>query len=415
MKTLNLKNGLTVMMIPNPAIPLVTLDVWVRVGSKDEPPELAGVSHFLEHMLFKGTERLAVGEYDRRIEEAGGYLNAATSADWTHYYVVLPSEHLDRALVDLADVVTSSKIAPEEVERERHVILEEIRMKEDNPVGFLYDAITRRAFDSGPYANTVIGSRESVSAITRDQLAEHYQRFYAPSNMALVAAGDFDPEALPIRLEELLAGFDRPLRPWRGEVPDTKFAVPATETWNKDWKETYFFVTFPMPVVNTLEDSAIEDVAQTVLLGGRASRLVKELREKQRLVTTISGYFPSGHHPWFVSIHGTCDPAKLDEARAALFAELESIREHGLGAGELRRAKRQLVTDHLYHTETNTGQATTAGYSFALLGNADLLTRYTEAVEAVTEKDAVEFIGRMTREGASMWVARPALEPAGAR
>ncbi len=202
MTQFQLDNGLTVYALEHSDVPLVTLDMWVRVGSADEPAHLAGISHFLEHMLFKGTPRLPVGEYDRRIEALGGYLNAATSMNFTHYYMTVPSIHLDAALEDLADVIRNSTIDPVEVERERGVILEEIRLKEDNPIGFLFDEITRRVFTEGPLAGTVIGSPETVSAMTRDQIAEHHERYYVPSNMALVVSGDINADLLRRRVRQ---------------------------------------------------------------------------------------------------------------------------------------------------------------------------------------------------------------------
>lgn len=407
-ETFKLENGMTIYLLESRAVPLVTLDMWVGTGAKDEPEEIAGVSHFLEHMMFKGTPRLGVGDYDRRIEELGGYLNAATSNDYTHYYMTIPSEHLDRALEDMSDVIRHSLIDPGEVERERTVILEEIRLKQDNPLGFLYDEITRRVFASGPYVNTVIGSIDTVSAMTRDQLFDHYARFYAPSNMAFVIVGDFDAPTMRGRLEELFAGFQRPERPWRESPPPTEFAKPEEMTWSRAWQQTYFFVTFPGPVPEGIGQLAAMDVTETILLGGRSSRLVNVLREKKQLVTSISGFFMTGRHQTFMGIYGTCSPENLEAAREALFAEIEGARDGGLSGAELRRAKRQIITDHLYTAETNTGKASLIGYSHALYENPSLLTEYPRAVEEVSEKDVLETMGLLARDRASFYVARPA-------
>lgn len=405
--TTRLDNGLTVIAIPSHAVPLVTLDMWVRVGSKDEPPMLAGVSHFLEHMLFKGTPRLGVGDYDRRVEEIGGYLNAATSGDYTHYYMTVPSEHLERALEDMADVLRHSLIDPGEVERERSVILEEIRQKQDNPVGFLFDEVTRRVFESGPYAGTVIGSAETVASMSREEIAEHYRRYYAPSNMALVVAGDFDGEAVGSLVERLFGDFARPHEPWQQTVPPTRFRPPEALVWERDWQQTYFFVVFPGIEVRDLRTMAALDVVETLLLGGRSARLTNSLREKQRLVTSISGLFLTHRHPGFLAIHGTCEARDVERVRQALFVELDALRRSGPRTSELRRARRQLVTDHLYRAETNTGRASLAGYGFALLGDAALLTDYPDAVEAVTGDEVRRMLDLLTDDRASFYVARP--------
>lgn len=413
-QTFQLSNGLTVYALENREVPLVTLDMWVRVGSKDEPAELAGSSHYLEHMLFKGTPRLGVGEYDRRIEELGGYLNAATSADYTHYYLTVPSEHMDRALEDMADVLVNSSIDPGEVEKERQVILEEIRQKQDNPVGFMYDEIVRRMYATGPYAGTVIGTPETVSAMTAEQLRDHYHRHYAPRNMAFVAVGDFDAAALKVRLEELLGKFDRTFSPWREVTPPTEFARDSGEVFERDWKQTYFFVTFPGTGLDSIEQAAAMDVAERLLTGGRTSRLVNSLREKRHLVTSISSFGPSGRFPGFWAFYGSCDADKTEEVRAAILEEIARLRREGPTEAEMRRVRRQIVTDHLYGVESNTGRASMLGYGYALFGTPALLTDYPAAIERVTAEQAIAALDVLAADKAALWVAGPPVAaPAG--
>ncbi|MEQ8821301.1 MAG: pitrilysin family protein [Sumerlaeia bacterium] len=407
-RTHRLSNGLTVYAMENHTQPLVTLDMWVKVGSKDEPEDIAGISHFLEHMLFKGTERLAVGQYDRRIEELGGYLNAGTSTDYTHYYVTLPSAKMADALVDMADVLQNSSIHPEEVEKERLVILEEIRQKQDNAIGFLYDEITRSTFESGPYAGTVIGSAATVSAMSRQQLADHYHRFYAPENMVFIAVGDFDTEALLGQLEDLFGRLDRPRRPWREADPPTAYSTPTQKAWERDWQQTYYFLAFPAEPLRTLEQAAILDVAESALVGGRSARLVNRLREKRRLAEHFSGFLNGQRHPSFSAFYAICDEAKIDELREAFFEEMDLLRREGLKPGELARAKRQTINGHLYATETNTGKATMLGYSFAVLDSPDLLTHLPVAADAVTEEQILAVLERFTPDRASSYLAKPA-------
>ncbi len=410
-----LKNGLTVYTIESDQVPLVTLDMWVKVGSKDEPENIAGISHYLEHMLFKGTPRLGVGVYDRRIEELGGYLNAATSGDYTHYYMTLPSQHLDRALVDMADVLINSSLDAEEVESERSVILEEISMKQDQPIGFMYDEITQAVYENGPYKNTVIGSEETVKAITRDQLLEHYTRFYTPQNMAFLAIGDFKTEDLIASLEKELGEFQREYKPYRKVSPVTKFASPKEQIWERDWQQTYFFFTIPGHELNTLERVAIDSVAEQILAGGRNSRLVKALREEQRIVSTISAFAPSHKHESFWGIYGACDADKIDAVKAAILAELELLAKKGITNAELKRARKTLITEHLFQTETNSGKSAMLGMSIALLGNESLVNDLPAALEAVTEAQVIEAINGILNHEMSTFAVRPKpLIPVGA-
>lgn len=385
-----LGNGLTVISRPQRALPLLTLDMWVRVGSGDEPRELAGASHFLEHMLFKGTPSLPVGEYDRRIEGLGGYLNAATSYDYTHYYIEVPSDCLDAALADFADVLQHSEISDAEVDSERQVILEEIRRKNDDPSGFLYDNIVRAAVEEGAYSHPVIGYSESVSGFTGGQLRDHYRRFYAADNMALVVSGDFDPGSLLPRLESLFCDLPSGARPHRAGAPATRFAPASTRSWPRDWKETYFYLTFPAPAVATLEEEVANDLASVILSGGRASRLVSSLRERQRLVSSISAYFPSHRHESLALVGGRCSRENLEPACDAAFVEIEALLADGLRPGELERARRQLINGHVYALESNSDAAGVLGYSHILLGDSSMYDRYVEVARTMDPARALE-------------------------
>lgn len=402
-----LPNGLTVYVIENPQIPLVTLDMWVKVGSKDEPAEIAGISHYIEHMLFKGTERLAVGDYDRRIEEMGGYLNAATSGDYTHYFITVPSEKLEAAMEDMADVLLNSTFDPKELEQERMVILEEIRMKKDQPIGFLYDEIVRSVYDSSPYENTVIGSSETVSKMTRDQLMDHYQRYYTPDNMAFIVSGNVKQNDLMKLVNRHFSEFTRDRNPHRSELPETVFSRVQDQVWQKEWQQTYFFFTMPGYGLTSLEIIARDSVVEQILSGGRSARLVKALREDQGLVTSISLFGPNHREPGFWGVYGTCEWEKIEEVKTAVQEELQRVVDEGLTSTELKRAKKSLVTDHLYQMETNAGKASILGHSFALLDSDTYYEDYPSAVEKVTEADVIETVRNLLQQDMSSFVARP--------
>jgi len=406
-ETQTLKNGLTVYLVENSQVPLVTVDMWVKVGSKDEPSEIAGISHFLEHMLFKGTPRLGVGEYDRRIEELGGYLNAATSGDYTHYYLTVPSANVEAALTDMADVLFNSSLDPQEFEQERQVILEEISMKLDQPVGFLYDEIVRLVYESGPYENTVIGSEETVSEMTRDQLKDHYERYYAPENMALVVVGDFDSNQMMAAIQREFNNEDRPYNPYKGEKRGTVFARQQDQVWQKEWQQTYFFFTFPGHALTDLERVAVDSVLEQILSGGRSSKLVRTLREEKGLVSSISIFGPSYKLPGFWGIYGTCDVENLNEVKEEVTKIFQEMRDGDVSDDELRRAKKTLITDHLYELETNAGKASVIGQSYALLDSPDLYSDYTDAVDRVTKRDVKDTLDALLENEMSTFVARP--------
>lgn len=408
-----LPNGLTLAVIEDRSVPLVTLDMWVRVGSGDEPSELAGISHFLEHMLFKGTPSLPVGQYDRNVEEVGGYLNAATSMDYTHYYVTIPSQHFERVLRDFADVMMNSTIDPEELESERQVVLEEIARKIDSPFGFLFDETIPALYSSGPYTHTVIGTRESVKAITREQMVEHYHRHYAPANMWLAVVGDVDAGVARRAVEEAFAPLTRPHRPWREADPETAWLPPTERTLPMDWNEAYFIMAFPGPPgPSDMRRMALLEYADGLLTGGRTARLTNALQEKKSLVSSIGCYFMTNRESAPLLIYGTCEPANLDAVREGILAEVTRLIRDGAKESEMRRVRRQSVNGHLYSMETNAGRAGTIGYSLALLSDASLYDRYAEELRTVREKDVLDLMARyLVPERASFFVTRRAPQP----
>ncbi|MBI1290502.1 hypothetical protein GC173_04575 [bacterium] len=405
-----LSNGLNLTVLEDHSVPLVTLDMWVRVGSGDEIPGIEGISHFLEHMLFKGTPTLPVGQYDRNVEQVGGYLNAATSMDYTHYYVTIPSQHFDAILRDFSDVMINSVIDPEELESERQVVLEEIARKIDNPFGYLFDETIPAMFRSGPYTHPVIGSRESVSAITRDQMLEHYHRYYAPSNMFLSVVGDVNAEVVRARCEEAFASLNRPLRPWREFSPEPVWKEPGDKTLPMDWNEAYFIMAFPGPLEGaSRKEMAMLEYADGLLTGGRTARLTNALQEKLAIVSSIGCYFMTNRRAAPMLIYGTCEPAKLDEVRKAIIEEIDKLVKHGATDSEMRRVRRQSVNSTLYGLETNAGRASTLGYSMVMLGDGSLYSDYTDELRKVKESDVLRFMkAYLVAEHSSFFVTRRA-------
>lgn len=402
-----LDNGLTVSIQEDPSIPLVTLDMWVGVGSGDEPPELAGISHYLEHMLFKGTPRLATGEYDRRIEEVGGYLNAATSADYTHYYTFFPAEHFDRILEDFADVLQNSLLDAQEVENERQVILEEISRKQDSPFGYLFDESFPLMFESGPYKHPVIGSVETVSAFTREQLLDHYKRFYTPENMYLSVVGDIHGPSVLEAIRDAFGSLDRPLRPHRDAAPDTVYSAPMDRILPRDWGEAYFILAFPAPDPTDARSLALRDLAETLLVGGKSSRLVNALQEKKRLVSSIGGYFPEHRHPAPILIYGTCQGANIHVVRTEIFRELERLQAEGMRRGELERTRRLVLNSQLFSLETGRQRAAAFGHALLRHNRIDIIDDYRREVGRVGSREILEFLDlHLREENASFFVTR---------
>ena len=382
-----LDNGLTVVIHENHASPVVTLDIWVNTGSINEPREINGVSHFLEHMLFKGTETRGPGEIDRIVEGVGGMWNAGTSKDFTHYYLTVSSQHVDVGLDVLADVMMHSSLDPEELEKERKVILEEYYRKQDNPGALLYEKIYEIAYASSPLKQTVLGVPDSISAITREKMIDYYHRYYAPRNMVLIAVGDVKTQTLLSKIRSTFDGFDRQFDPYTTPPMPEKRNTGNMESISKEIKESYLALVFPAPGIQEPDDVYAMDVLLYVLGEGRSSRLHQEIREKRRLVSSIATTYPTHKHKGVFVISATLRRHNLDEAKQAILAELEKLITKGVKGNELAKAKKLLSNVYYFSNETAAGQSGSIGFYYTLTGDTSFERNYLANIQKQSARD----------------------------
>ena len=408
-----LDNGLTVLIVPRPGCGVVTTDMWVAVGSADEPPELNGVSHFLEHMLFKGTERRGVGEIDRTVESLGGYLNAGTSHDFTHYYIMAAAEHFPMLIDILSDVLRHSTLDGAELDSERQVILEEYRRKQDDPHGFLWDTLYEETFASGPYKASVLGELATLQAITREGMLDYYHRLYCPANMTLIVVGDVDPTAALAIVTQALAGFDRQPRPFvpRGSLA-TVYAPGVRRLFERHVHETYGVLAYPAPALGDPAETYAIDVLQFVLGGGDASVLYQEIQEKRRLATSIHAGCANSRYPDLFYIFYTCDDDKREALEAAVLEQIETLRTTPVSPRALERARKLLVNSHAFSLETTSGQSGSIGYYQCITGSTDFEWHYAEGIRSVGADRVMEAARRWLAPETRMHVAlRAGKEP----
>ncbi|MFC1601249.1 M16 family metallopeptidase [Candidatus Sumerlaeota bacterium] len=382
-----LDNGLAVLVHESHSHPLVTVDVWVRTGSADETPALNGASHFLEHMMFKGTDRYGPGEIDRVIEGLGGVWNAGTSKEFTHYYLTVGSEFFREALEVMGNVLTRSTFAPEEFERERGVILEEWRRKQDNPQGLLYEEIYRQSFATGPYRATVLGSFESISELSRKQLVDYYKRRYTPGNIAVVISGDVSNDDAVAAVGELFGAIAGPAKPTAGLEQPLAREMRHHEVIQKDVKEAYLALSWPAPGIAAEQDVYALDLLSMILGDGRTSRLYRNVREKKQLATSIGAHFPTSRHPTLLLVTAVTAPDKTADLRAAIEQEIARLRDKSVTRAELARAKKMAVNGYYFATESTTGVSQTLGYYYTLTGSEQFEQEYLERLAQVRPAD----------------------------
>ena len=346
-----LPGGVRVVTEAMPSVRSVTLGVWVGVGSRDEGPESAGASHYLEHLLFKGTARRSALDISASIEAVGGEINAFTTKEYTCYYARVLDTDLPLAADVITDVVSAALIRPQDVESERGVILEEIAMAEDDPGDVVHDEFALALFGDSPLGRPIAGTADSVKALTRDQIAAHYRRHYTGPNLVVAAAGNLEHDRVVELVYEGLArsnggshlGLAGDVAPFGPRQLAT--APPqgtATRLVNRKTEQAH--VVFGVAGVHRTDDRRWAlGVLAAVLGGGMSSRLFQEVREKRGLAYSVYSYASQYADAGCFGVYAGCQPKRLREVLALCRAEIEKLvgqgitpRELALGIGQLR-------------------------------------------------------------------------------
>jgi predicted Zn-dependent peptidase len=330
-----LANGIRLVTERMPEARSVSLGVWVGVGGRDEPDELAGASHFLEHLLFKGTPTRSARQIAELVDATGGEMNAFTTREHTAYYTRLPAAQADLGLDILGDVLTEPAFRPHEVDAERQVIVEEILMNLDVPEDHVHTLLAEALFPGHPLGREVLGTRETVEAATRDQIAEFFGRWYLPRNLVVVAAGDLDHDHVVDRLDASLGrlvGGERPVR----RVP----AVDVEPRLVLDDPTEQVHVAMGWRGVDHHDDDRYAlTIANQILGGGMASRLFQQVREERGLCYSVYSWASTYADAGTAGIYAGTAPSRLPEVLSVIDDEVAKLVASGVTEGELAVAK----------------------------------------------------------------------------
>ncbi|MEW6144332.1 MAG: pitrilysin family protein [Thermodesulfobacteriota bacterium] len=381
-----LDNGMTIILEENHSAPVVAVNVWVKTGSACETEGEYGLAHVHEHMVFKGTDKRAVGEIARVIEGSGGDINAFTSFDETVYYVVIASRFMDTALDVLSDAMENSAFDPDELEKELEVVVEEIRRGEDNPGRNLSEKMFSTAFTEHPYGRPIIGTEAGVKSFDRNKVTDFYHKWYAPNNMALVVVGDFDTAKIEPRLEETFG------RLRSRELPECNIAEEPGQKGmkafviDKPLQEGYFSLAFHIPNAKG-EDTPAVDVLANILGGGESSRLYRNIKEDKGLTSNIYAYAYTPMREGIFAVGGTLDPSQSKEALREIMKEVMRLKYEPVGDVELSKVKVNIESDAIYTKETMQGQAQKIGYYEVETGDFRYEDVYLDKVRKVTPEE----------------------------
>lgn len=371
-----LPNGLTLLLKPDHSSALCSVQVWVKTGSIHEGALLGGgLSHYLEHMLFKGTERRTGREISATVQAHGGYINAYTTFDHTVYYIDVPSEHTAVALDLLADAVLHSTLPPDEVAREKDVILREIDMYTDEPDQRLAQALFETAFREHPYRQPIIGHRAVFERVTRDDLVAYYRRRYVPNNLVVIVVGHFDPETVRAEVEQSFGGDPR-ARLAPVVLPDEPAPLAPRELHLfEDVQISRVGMAWQIPGL-THPDTPVLDLAALLLGHGDSSLLWQELRERRRLVHSIEAYSWTPGTVGLLYVSLLCDAEKRVAAIAAVDETVRRLANDGPTPAQLRKAMRQMVVSEIDGRKTMSGQASRLGTAEVVVGDLDYTRHY---------------------------------------
>lgn len=382
-----LPNGLTVLIREDHSAPVVSAQTWVRAGSITEGEWLgAGLSHVLEHMLFKGTTSRGVAAIAQEIDDKGGYMNAYTSFEQTVYHIDIPAENWQTAVDILADCMMNATIPEEELVKEQDVILREMAMNEDNPDRRANRLVWSTAYTTHPYQHPVIGYPAIYKRVTRADVVAYYKKFYVPNNMLFIVVGAVNADAVLARIKELTANFPRtavaPIY-----IPEEP---PQLSTRRQDEEMpvqlTRLNLVWHIPGI-THPDVYPLDVLALILGQGRSSRLYQELREKRGLVHSIDAGSYTPRYPGLFSVDAQTDPDKREAALAAIRAEIARLASTPISAAELQKAIKTTTSQLLDRLKTMDGQASDIGHNEFLVGDPQFSQTYLANLQKVTAAD----------------------------
>jgi zinc protease len=382
-----LENGLRVLTLEDHTTPTVTFQVWVRVGSGDEN-RYTGLAHLFEHMMFRGTKRLGSESHERLIEERGGRVNAFTSLDVTVYFEDVSAEHLPLVIELEAERLANLDISESSLESERQVVLEERRLRnEDDPEGRAYEALRALTFRAHPYRTPTVGWRSDVEAATVEVCREFFHSYYAPNNLVIVVAGDFDAEDTLARIERAFS----PLAPVpaipRNPTHEPEQRGERREVVHFDVKAPLLAAAWHAPASGHPDAEAL-DAASEILSGGRSTRLYRRLvYEGQQALGVQTGYDEMRHAGVFEAFVSVRPDARIERVESLLLEEIARLRDGLASPAELETAKRGLEVRLLGGLGTSHALAFHVASDYVLLGRIRSLAERLEAIRRVGPED----------------------------
>lgn len=394
-----LENGLTIIGEEIPYVKSISLGVWINAGSRIEDEEISGVSHFIEHMLFKGTKNRTSKQIASEIDNLGGQINAFTSKECTCYYVKLLDSHIDIGIDVLSDMILNSKFNEDDLDKERSVIIEELKMYEDSPEDLAYDLLTENIYKNDPLGMNIIGTEESLNRLNREKLLDYFNKYYVPNNSVIAISGNFN-------FDEIINKIEEKFKVWK--KMDVNVDIKKAEfkscflTKNKDIEQVNLAMSLEaVPLENDKEVYALA-VINTVFGGSISSRLFQKIREEKGLVYSIyssqSLYRKCGELGIFASMSNE----HLKEVYESIIEEIKIMKKYYLTDQEIKESKEQLKGSYILGLESTSSRMMSIGRSLLLnnkVESTDDILKSIDNVDRETVKIVIDKIFNLDKLG----------------
>lgn len=401
-----LPNGVRLVTETMPHVRSVSLGVWLARGSRHEVPAESGIAHFIEHMLFKGTERRTAREIAQQFDSMGGNLDAFTAKEYAGYYLKVMDDHLPRAFDILSDLVLHPAFPDDELEREKKVILEEIKMVEDTPDDLVHEMFTEQYWPDHPLGRPILGTPETVASFTRDQLHRYFREAYVGRNLIVSAAGNFDHATLRAMVEEAFGGVPDAGADWQETAPSVR---PTQVEHTKDLEQSHIVIGTPA-FAQAHADRYPAYLLNVILGGSMSSRLFQTIREERGLAYAVFSGVASYRDTGLLSVYAGCAAESVGEVVELVGQQLRQMRTEPVGDEELRRAKDHLKGSIMLGLESTSSRMTHLARQELYFGRHVTLDEIIAGIEHTTADDVQRVAGELFRQDA---VGATVLGPAG--
>lgn len=389
-----LKNGVQLVLEDIPYVKSIALGIWVKNGSRNESKIQNGISHFIEHMMFKGTDHRTAKEIAEEMDAVGGQINAFTTKEYTCYHTRVLDKHFDKAWDILCDLFFHSSFADEEIEKEKSVILEEIGMYQDSPEDIAFEQLQKAVWSNSPLGMPILGTEETISHFTGAELRQYYSQNYIPAKTVISVAGNFDRIEMQNKLQSQFES-------WEGDGSSPNAGIkteykPAIALKEKDTEQVHLCLACP-GISSNSENRFCFAVFNTIFGGGLSSRLFQKIREEKGLVYSIYSFTQAYQETGLYSMAASMNATQVEEVLYSILNEIKNLSVNKITEKEIQLTKQQLISNLIISDEGTGSRMSSNGGSLLIRGKIQDVNEMIEKIEAVSQEDVEKVIHSVLR------------------